>query len=126
MCYKIAMPMNVQATGMTAAVLLRVIGRVDGETAPMLEQECDQRIKPGLGRMILDLSGVEYISSAGLGSVLITGKKLDAGGGELVLSGLPPKIRHIFKFTGFENLFKMFETADAAVLYCESEAGARR
>lgn len=113
----------VEAEGIAAAVLLHVHGRVDGDTARQLEKECEQRMQPVTIRMILDLSAVEYISSAGLGSVLITGKKLDAGGGELILSGLPPKIRNIFKFTGFESLFKIFETADAAVLYCDSTKG---
>ena len=122
MCYKEAMAMSVEATGLKVAVLLRIHGRVDGETAPQLEQECHRQIQSGPARMILDLSGMEYISSAGLGSVLVTGKKLDAQGGELILAGLTPKVKHIFRLTGFENLFKMFDTASEAVLHCESQS----
>jgi len=121
MCYKGAMTMSVEATGSPGTVLLRIQGRVDGETAPDLEQECHKLIQPELARMILDLSAVEYMSSAGLGSVLFTGKKLDAQGSELILAGLQPNLRKIFRLTGFENLFKIFETPEAAVQHCQSQ-----
>ncbi|MFN7924164.1 MAG: STAS domain-containing protein [Bryobacteraceae bacterium] len=117
------MAMTVEATQASVAIVLEVRGRVDGETAERFEQECHNWIQSGPMRVILDLSKMEYISSAGLGSVLNTGKKLDQRGGELVISGLSGQTERVFRFTGFDNLFKMFATAGEAMRYCETQTG---
>jgi anti-anti-sigma factor len=112
------MAMNVEASRTDLATIVRVNGRVDGGTAPELERVCHEWISPGDRNMILDFSGLEYISSAGLGSVLSAGKALDAQGGRLVLCGLTGRLKQIFLFSGFDALFPIFESRDAAVADC--------
>ena len=59
------------------------------------------------GAVTLDVSGLEYISSAGLGVLLKTQKRLMAGAGRLKLSGVGPHLRDIFVYSGFDQLFEI-------------------
>ena len=104
------------------ALILRVSGRVDGDTAPELERTCRQWITPRDANLILDLSDVPYISSAGLSSVLSAGKEIDRQGGRLLLCGLAGRIKQVFEFSGFDSLFPMFDTAEAALADCANQA----
>ena len=57
--------------------------------------------------MTLDCSGLDYISSAGLGVLLKTQKRLLASNGKLRLSGLKPHLHDIFTYSGFDQLFEI-------------------
>jgi anti-anti-sigma factor len=59
------------------------------------------------GTATLDCSGLEYISSAGLGVLLKTQKRLLASGGKLRLSGVSAHLRDIFVYSGFDQLFEI-------------------
>jgi anti-anti-sigma factor len=59
------------------------------------------------GTVTLDCSGLEYISSAGLGVLLKTQKRLLAADGKLRLAGLKPHIVDIFTYSGFDQLFEI-------------------
>jgi anti-anti-sigma factor len=59
------------------------------------------------GTVTLDCSGLEYISSAGLGVLLKTQKRLLASDGKLRLAGLKPHIVDIFTYSGFDQLFEI-------------------
>ena len=68
--------------------------------------------------MILDFSGLQYISSAGLSSVLSAGKEIDRHGGRLVICGLAGRLKQVFLFSGLDSLFPLFETREAALADC--------
>ena len=55
----------------------------------------------------LDCSGLEYISSAGLGVLLKTQKRLVAAGGKLRLAGVNRHLQDIFGYSGFDQLFEI-------------------
>jgi anti-anti-sigma factor len=112
------MAITVEGARTSVAVVLSVTGRVDGETAPELERVCHQWIAPGDQNMILDFSGLQYISSAGLSSVLSAGKQIDRHGGRLLICGLPGRIKQVFAFSGFDSLFPLFDTREAALADC--------
>jgi anti-anti-sigma factor len=59
------------------------------------------------GTVTLDCSGLEYISSAGLGVLLKTQKRLLASGGKLRLSRVSQHLRDIFSYSGFDQLFEI-------------------
>ena len=115
------MALTVEGTRTKVAVILAITGRVDGETAPELERVCHQWIAPGDRNMVLDFTGLQYISSAGLSSVLSAGKQIDRQGGRLILCGMPGKVKQIFTFSGFDSLFPVFETREAALADCSEK-----
>lgn len=83
---------------------VRIAGRLDAAQAPHAQAALD-----GLSGapLVLDCSGLDYISSAGLGVLLKTQKRLMASGGRLRLMGVRPHIRDIFVFSGFDQLFEI-------------------
>lgn len=65
------------------------------------------------GQCVIDMGSLEYISSAGLGVLLRTHKRVMAGGTGLKLVNVSPHIRDIFTYSGFDKLFEI-ETSDPA------------
>ncbi|MDD2219485.1 MAG: STAS domain-containing protein [Desulfoplanes sp.] len=96
------------------AVILNVSGRMDAVTAPEFEKECTAIIDDGGSKICVEMGGVEYISSAGLRSVLLVGKKLKAQGGGLAFFGLSGMVSEVFKMSGFSSIFPVGDTLDDA------------
>ena len=80
-----------------------VAGRLDAAQAPTAQAFLD-RIQ---GSVTLDCAQLEYISSAGLGVLLKTQKRLLGAAGKLRLSGLKPHLRDVFVYSGFDQLFEI-------------------
>jgi anti-sigma B factor antagonist len=59
------------------------------------------------GIVSLDCRGLEYISSAGLGVLLKTQKRLAGGGGKLRLTGVNRHLEDIFRYSGFDQIFEI-------------------
>jgi anti-anti-sigma factor len=78
-------------------------GRLDAAQAPGAQAFLDKV----QGTVTLECSGLEYISSAGLGVLLKTQKRLLASAGKLRLAGLKPHLRDIFTYSGFDQLFEI-------------------
>ena len=58
---------------------------------------------------VVDFSELSYISSAGLGLLFATQKRLVDSGGALTLANLNPHIREVFRIAGFDNIFEIDE-----------------
>jgi anti-anti-sigma factor len=80
-----------------------VSGRLDAAQAATAQSFLD-----GVdGTVTLDCSRLDYISSAGLGVLLKTQKRLLAANGKLRLSGLKPHLHDVFTYSGFDQLFEI-------------------
>ena len=78
-----------------------VAGRLDAAQAGAAQAFLD-----GVsGNVTLDCAALEYISSAGLGVLLKTQKRLKAGAGGLRLTGVNPHVHDIFTYAGFDQIF---------------------
>ena len=87
------------------ALVIAPVGRVDSVSSGELEKVVLSRIDAGARRLVLDLAGVEYISSAGLRVLLIAAKRLKAPPAALVLCGIGPGVRTVLELAGFLPLF---------------------
>jgi stage II sporulation protein AA (anti-sigma F factor antagonist) len=87
------------------ALLIAPVGRVDSVSSGELERVVLSRIDAGERRLVLDLAGVEYISSAGLRVLLIAAKRLKEPPAALVLCGIGPGVRTVLELAGFLPLF---------------------
>lgn len=87
------------------ALVIAPEGRVDSVSAGELERLVVSRIDGGEKRLVLDLSAVEYISSAGLRVLLMAAKRLKAPPAALVLCGMGPGVRTVLELAGFLPLF---------------------
>jgi anti-sigma B factor antagonist len=80
-----------------------IIGRLDAAQSPVAQAFLD-RVQ---GTVTLDCNRLEYISSAGLGVLLKTQKRLLASSGKVRLSGVNRHLQDIFGYSGFDQLFEI-------------------
>ena len=90
-------------------------GEVDIATAPKLREKLVELASQGAKQVVVDLDGVEFLDSTGLG-VLIGGmKRLRGLEGDLTLVCTQPRILKVFEITGLNRAFTIYETVDAAL-----------
>ncbi|MEA3543596.1 MAG: STAS domain-containing protein [Thermodesulfobacteriota bacterium] len=94
--------------------VVSVTGRLDAITASEFEAQCDIWLSQDEIEIVVEMSGVDYISSAGLRSILTSAKKLKARGGELRFCGLTGMVAEVFQMSGFAMMFKLFATKEQA------------
>lgn len=92
---------NVTGTTMT----LGLVGRLDTQTAPQLEKIVLDELQ-GITRLVFDLKGMEYISSAGL-RVLLTAQKKMKKQGEMELYNVGELAMEVFEVTGFAGILNI-------------------
>ncbi len=90
-------------------------GRLDTETAVDVELALQDLLGAGEREFLIDLSGIGYVSSAGLRVLLSLAKQLDGGRGSLRLCGLNAAVTQVFDVAGFSKLFAIFPDRAAAL-----------
>jgi len=96
--------------------LVEAAGRIDSDTASQLGEAFDAINEAGRFRIVFDLSGVDFISSAGLRVLINTQKTCKRWNrGELVLANVPQRIREALDLAGFVPLFRLFDDVVEAV-----------
>ena len=96
--------------------ILGLTGRLDAYSATEVEKKLDTVIGAGCVKLVLNLEGLEYISSSGLRVLLSQLKKVRKQQGDIKLASMKPYIREVFDIAGFTQLFNIFENEDAAKL----------
>ena len=97
------------------AILIKLAGRMDAITSTDFEEQCNELIEAGEKFMVLDLSELEYISSAGLRGILITAKKLMLAKGEISFAHLQGLVKDVISMSGFGLQFPIHETTEEAL-----------
>lgn len=95
--------------------VVSVRGELDVATAPGLRNEIVRLASNGTSKLLLDLSGVEFLDSTGLGVIVGALKRLKGLGGELRLCGGEPGIRRVFELTGLDKILDLYDTVDTAM-----------
>jgi len=96
--------------------LVKVSGRVDSLTAPRLAEELNKIAGSGRFKIVIDLSGVQFLSSAGLRVLISTQKNCKRyNRGEVMLACVPENILAVFELAVFITIFKIFDDVTAAV-----------
>ena len=95
--------------------VLRVSGYVDTTTSPDLERRLQALLRENRFHIVVDLSGVEYISSAGWGIFISEIREIREQGGDLKLAGMIPDVREVFDLLEFENILKSYPDTETAV-----------
>ena len=104
--------MKITEENQNGCSLIRVEGRLDTLTAPEFDAAGDRWT--GGGRQVIDLSGLVYISSAGLRSLLLAQRRQSQQGGTLVLAGPSGLVQEVLSVAGFDTLFGIYETVEEA------------
>lgn len=94
---------------------MSVAGRVDGTNAGSFDSSLDETIGESERAIVLDLSELVYMSSAGLRSILMTAKRLQSRQANLALCSLRTEINEIFQIAGFDRILAVCSGRDDAI-----------
>ena len=94
--------------------VVALAGSLDGATAPDLRQYLDQLV-PGRCPVLLDLSRMSFLSSAGLRALVVICRQAERNGARLTLAGVPAEVREVMAATGFLEFFTVADTVTAGV-----------
>lgn len=96
-------------------VVAKLAGRLDSQSAPSAEEQLTRLVESDAPRLAIDLTNLDYISSAGLRVLLLVARKVQQAHGKLALFGLAPGVREVFSISGFDTIFTVRDDAAAAI-----------
>jgi anti-anti-sigma factor len=96
------------------ATTLRIVGRVDSSVSKVLEQKVQDVVSRD-EHVVVDLGGMNYVSSAGLRSFIVLAKHARAKNKTIALTAMRDEVVEIFEISGLLELFSVYDTLDAAV-----------
>jgi anti-sigma B factor antagonist len=88
--------------------LFEIVGRVDGDNALAMAKSIEHAVINGRDQVFLDMSGVEYMNSAGLRELVKTFKLVQRAGGKLILINPSEYVRKLIELVGLESIFEMY------------------
>lgn len=107
--------MNIKEVKKDKATVVMIEGRLDSSSSGILEKKLLSLIETGEKNFLVDFSGMDYISSAGLRVLLMAAKKTKPAGGKVVLSALSDNVKEVFDIAGFTSIFTIFATQEEAI-----------
>ncbi len=107
--------MQIQTEKVNNRIIVSVKGKIDAVTAPEFEKALANLMAQGENTFLLDFSGLEYISSAGLRSILATAKQVKPKGGNILFFVLRGNVKDVFSISGFGTIFKIYATQEDAL-----------
>jgi len=95
--------------------ILTLKGSLDTNTSKQLRERWSELIQEGGNHFVVDAAELVYVSSSGLGELLLAAKSLKDPAGKIVVCNLNARIQEIFAMTGFSKLFPVYNSVEEAV-----------
>lgn len=107
--------MNITVTEQDNICILELNGRMDATTVSTFEDVCKENLDKKFAKILVDMSNLEYISSAGLRGILLMEKTSKAKQIPLVFYGLQSMVYEVFKISSFLSILKICTTKEEAL-----------
>ena len=107
--------MEMVITEASGGTVFSLTGRMDALSAPEVEAKLNPWLEENKRVLVLDLAGLDYISSAGLRILLSAAKRMKARAGVLFLARLQNGVRQVFEISGFSAILPIYDTVEAAL-----------
>jgi anti-anti-sigma factor len=111
--------LTVKSAQVRGVLVLEPKGRIDSSSVAAMDDAFRQALSAEARPMLVDMSGVEYISSGGLRSFLLTLKEVKKREGKMCLCSLSPSVSKVFKLAGFNTIFDIRNGRDEALAELE-------
>src|SRR5881397_1105275 len=95
--------------------VLPLKGEIDLHVSPSVTASLNEMINKKPERMVVDLSDVSYIDSAGLAALIEAMQKVEGYGGKFMLAGLQETVRSIFEISRLDQVFQIFPDPNTAL-----------
>lgn len=99
---------------------LKFQGRLDATSSAEADSAFSGLIDAGSARIFVDMSELDYISSAGLRVLLVAAKRVQQKGGRIALFGLSENVKDVFEISGFASVFKIGSGEADALAFVKS------
>lgn len=96
--------------------VLSAAGFIDASTVSVIDDKIEQALLDGKYKVVVDLPGVDFVSSAGWGVFMSSLAKLRDKGGDIKVSGMTERVAKVFVLMEFDKLMESFETENDAVM----------
>ncbi len=106
--------MDINVKTVEQVTLVDLSGDIDGKTAPVAQEQIVP-LTLNTKKLLLDLTQVPYMSSAGLRLMLLLYRQMTSNSGRIALVGVSDDIKDTMSATGFLNYFSTFDSVDSAV-----------
>jgi anti-sigma B factor antagonist len=108
---------KIEDTQVKGCLVLYLTGYIDTYNSNSFQKRVNRAIDAGFIRLIFHFSGLNYLSSTGIGSFTAFLKTVKPRGGDLVLLEIQPKVYEVFQLLGFSQFFNIKENLDEAVSF---------
>jgi len=105
---------DIKVTEHKRVMVVEVHGRIDSSTAAEFDQAVMDLIEQGKKNLVLDLSDVEFLSSAGL-RTMVSGRKAVQPSGAIKLAGPSQRVKDTLEIAGLDVLFESYADRESAV-----------
>lgn len=109
------MELRTEVSAVADWTVVSVYGELDVATAPSLREQLIEQVNDGAVRLVLDLEGLDFLDSTGLGTIIGALKRARTHGGELRLVCTQSRIRRLFEITGLDKAVPLHASLDEAV-----------
>ena len=107
------MDLSIRITENGTSRVVRLEGTCDLATAPDLRNALQPLIPPGIDEVVIDVSGLEFIDSTGLGVILGAMRRLREGGGQLRIAGAAGTVRRVLEITDLDKVIPLVDAEPA-------------
>lgn len=94
--------------------IYNVKGDIDINSSPEVRKVFDRIVNEKMTKIVINLTGVPYIDSSGLATLVEMLKRTRTYGGKIKLSNLTAKVKSLFEITKLEKLFEIYDTEEEA------------
>jgi anti-anti-sigma factor len=99
----------------TGATVVAPTGRLDVAGAPALKDAISEALKNGQAKVVIDMEGVSFVDSTGLGSVIAALKQIRSSQGDLRLAAPNQQVRVVLELTTLDRVFPYYSTVEEAL-----------
>jgi anti-anti-sigma factor len=93
---------------------VRLSGRIDAAAVPSVQKAVREAMAAGAFKIVIDLADASFISSSGLRVLLLLVRELRKQGGDIRLCAARPQVAEVFHLTGFDRIFELYPSREAA------------
>lgn len=109
------MELRTEVSEIAGWTVVSVYGELDVATSPMLRERLIRLVSEGSSNLVLDLEGVDFLDSTGLGTIVSVLKRARTRGGDLRLVSTQARIHRLFEITGLDKAVPLRASVDDAI-----------
>lgn len=107
--------LDIRISQASPVAVVEAQGRIDSNTAHELGEALSQVIEGGCSQIVLDIAGVDYMSSAGLRELVSALKKVRGEDGDMRIARVTERVYEVLELSGLHSIFQFFDSPSEAV-----------